>query len=313
MSAEGSKVKKGLGRGLSALLGDDVRVDAQAVAAADGADPASGEGPHFLSIELIVANPDQPRRRFDEDALRELADSIREKGVIQPILVRPLESDPGLYEIVAGERRWRAAQRAQLHKVPVVVRSLNDEDVLEIALIENIQRQDLSPVEEARAYQKLIDERGHSHEALGQIIGKSRSHVANMLRLLGLPERVLGLLDEGRISMGHARALITAADPVKLAQLVAEKGLSVRETEALASQSKTSAPGGAKRAGTHKDPDIRALENDLSQTLGLKVGIAHKGKGGQLLISYGTLDQLDELCQRLCQTPGAKGPAIRGF
>lgn len=302
-------VKKGLGRGLSALLGDDVRVDAQA--GGEGETAAGADGPQFLGIELIVANPGQPRRRFDETALQELADSIREKGLLQPILVRPLPSDPGLYEIVAGERRWRAAQKAQLHRVPVIVRPFSDSEALEIAIIENIQRQDLSPVEEARAYQKLIDERGHSHEALAQILGKSRSHVANMLRLLGLPNAVLNQVDEGALSMGHARALITAADPVALARQVVEKCLSVRETERLTTQARGG--GGKARAGASKDPDIRALENDISQTLGLKVAISHQGKGGQLLIKYGNLDQLDELCQRLCQGPTGKGPAIRGF
>ncbi|MFZ5610441.1 MAG: ParB/RepB/Spo0J family partition protein [Pseudomonadota bacterium] len=288
---------KGLGRGLSALLGEDVRLQPEGGAAA-------GEGLAELAIDLILPNAAQPRQRFEEAGLDELAASIREKGVLQPILVRPLAADPGLYEIVAGERRWRAAQKAQLHKIPVLIQPLDDDEALALALIENIQRADLTPMEEARGYRRLIDDFGQGQEAVAQAVGKSRSHVANMLRLLRLPALVQAMLDDGRLSMGHGRALANAAAPELLARRVVDEGLSVRETEALAQGARAKGARRGGRAKPEKDADTRALEGDMSAALGLKVVIGHKGKaGGQVAIHYKTLDQLDEVCQRLCRDP----------
>jgi ParB family chromosome partitioning protein len=233
--------------------------------------------------------------------LGELAESIRSKGVVQPILVRPAPHDAARYEIVAGERRWRAAQRVPLHDVPVVIQPLSDADVFEIALIENIQRQDLNPIEEAQAYQHLIDSFGHTQEALAGLMGKSRSHIANLLRLLDLPESVRTHVMAGRLSMGHARAIVTAHDPASLAEQVIARGLSVRQTEALATAQRTApAKGGRKPAnGRGKDPDTAALERDLSAALGMPVEIAGAGPRGALTIRYESLDALDELCRRL--------------
>ncbi|SDX11648.1 chromosome segregation DNA-binding protein [Albimonas donghaensis] len=277
---------KGLGRGLSALIGESEPEEGLASPEADA-----------IAIDLIKPNPDQPRRRFSDDEIDELAASIRERGVIQPLVLRPDPSGEG-YQIVAGERRWRAAQRAQLHEVPAVVRDLDDQTVLEVAIIENVQRADLTPVEEARGYSRLMQDFGHTQEKLASIVGKSRPHIANALRLLTLPETVLGYLDEGRISAGHARALVTAENPVALAEQVIARNLSVRETEALARRAKPEGPA-RPSGGAGKDADTKALEMDLSANLGMKVRIDHKSEkdGGELRIRYATLDELDAICQ----------------
>ncbi|MEK7343637.1 MAG: ParB/RepB/Spo0J family partition protein [Pseudomonadota bacterium] len=294
-----AKRPQGLGRGLSALLGDVTREEPAAAAAPQ----ANGKAVQSIEVALIHPHPEQPRRHFDEAALQELADSIAKRGVIQPIIVRP---HGGGFQIIAGERRWRAAQRVQLHRIPAIVRDFNEQETLEIALIENIQREDLNPIEEAEAYRKLIAEFHHSQEALGRIVGKSRSHVANLMRLLELPASVQDQVMQGRISMGHARALIGAPDCERLAGQVEQKKLSVRDTEQLVRRTKTGddAPTGRKSGGggsSGKDPDIAALEQHLSDILGLKVGIAHDGgaAGGMLALRYSNLDQLDMLCQRL--------------
>lgn len=287
--------KKGLGRGLSALLGDA----APRSQATGGGGTTGGTSVRLLPVSALAPHPSQPRRHFDETALDELAQSIAQRGIIQPIVVRPHGKD---YQIVAGERRWRAAQRARLHEVPVIVRDLDDAETLEIALVENIQRQDLNAIEEADTYSKLIQQFGHTQEALGKLVGKSRSHVANLLRLLDLPVTVQKLVIDGALSMGHARAIINAPDPETLAERVAERGLSVRDTEKLA---RGGAPAGQtrERRGTNAvptaDADIAALERQLGDVLGLNVRIAHSEKGGTLTLAYSTLDQLDMVCQRL--------------
>ena len=292
-----AKRPQGLGRGLSALLGDVTREEPVAAAP-----QANGKAVQSIEVALIHPHPEQPRRHFDEAALQELADSIAKRGVIQPIIVRP---HGGGFQIIAGERRWRAAQRAQLHRIPAIVRDFNEQETLEIALIENIQREDLNPIEEAEAYRKLIAEFHHSQEALGRIVGKSRSHVANLMRLLDLPATVQEQVMQGRISMGHARALIGVPDAERLANQVEQKKLSVRDTEKLVRRTKTGADAPAMRSSgggsAGKDPDIAALEQHLSDILGLKVGIAHDGgaAGGMLALRYSSLDQLDMLCQRL--------------
>ncbi len=299
--------RKGLGRGLSALLADvamDEAPTATAPAAAANAHDASAAPARQndrLPIDRIRPNPDQPRRDFDEKELDDLAASIREKGVIQPLIVRPVPS--GGYEIVAGERRWRAAQRAGLHELPAVVRDISDVEMLEIAIIENIQRADLNPLEEAHGYRQLMDRFGHTQERLAEALGKSRSHIANLLRLLTLPEPVLDLLRAGKLTAGHARALVTATNPESLAKQVVERDLSVRQTEQLAraaaSPDRPQAP--AARAAPAKDADTRALEEDLTATLRLKVTIDHRPghQAGELRIRYGTLEELDGLCQLL--------------
>lgn len=295
---------KGLGRGLDALLGD-------APVSRKGADePAAAPGPRReLPIEHLQPNPDQPRRAFAEDAIEELAASIKIRGLLQPILVRP--RGPEAYEIVAGERRWRAAQKARLHKVPVVVRELTDEETAEIALIENVQRVDLSPIEEAEAYHRLAGAYGRTQEDIAKAVGKSRSHVANIMRLANLPEKARIALGAGEISMGHARALLAADDPDRACAQVLKNGWSVRETEAYVRKSaggekKPPAPGAAGRAsspkpsGGAKDADTRAAERELASILGLEVDIDHSRKGaGTVTIKYLTLDQLDDICRRL--------------
>jgi ParB family chromosome partitioning protein len=252
-------------------------------------------------VDRIVPNPDQPRRSFTQDQLDELASSIRAKGVIQPLIVRPRAGSDEEFEIVAGERRWRAAQLAQLHEVPVLVREYSDTEVLEVAIIENIQRADLNPIEEAAGYRQLMFKFGHTQEKLADTLGKSRSHVANLMRLLNLPESVQDMVQTNTISAGHARALVTATDPEAIAKTVASKGLSVRETEKLAKKG----GAGSKRAGKpqsfpeyDKDADTKALEADLSAAMGLKVVIDHKagGDSGRVTITYDTLEQLDALC-----------------
>ena len=282
---------RGLGRGLSALLGE------AAESQAEGPPPSA---PSDTPIELIRRNPDQPRRAFSEAELEALTASIREKGVLQPILIRPLPGGEEAYQIVAGERRWRAAQRAGLTHIPAVIRELDDRQVLEIAIIENVQRADLNPIEEAQGYRALIDRFGRTQEALGEIVGKSRSHVANTLRLLALPEDLREHVAAGRMSAGHARVLLTAEDPYGLADKIIADGLSVRQAEDMARK----APEKSGRASTPRAPadrsaDIVALERDLSDSLGLKVELADKGGKGALTLRYGSLEQLDELFRRL--------------
>lgn len=279
--------KRGLGRGLSALMADVVTE--QQVSRV-------GPGPIVkLPVETLVANPDQPRRYFDETALAELASSIREKGVIQPLVVRPKGE---AYEIVAGERRWRAAQRAQLHEVPVVVREFTDTEVLEIAIIENIQRADLNAVEEAQGYRALIERFGHTQEKLAEVLGKSRSYIANLLRLLNLPEDVQALVRDGKLSAGHARALVTSDNAGALARKVVSEGLSVRQTEALTKR--PAAQSTPKPRDKAKDSDTQALENDLSAALGMKVSVDYDGGGkGRVTVAYKNMDQLDKLCSIL--------------
>jgi len=289
--------RRGLGRGLSALMAD-VNLDA-----AQKEEGRQRRGDQLMPVEKLFPNPDQPRRDFPEAALAELAASIREKGVIQPLIVREKGDSPGLYEIVAGERRWRAAQIAQLHEVPVLVRDLTDTEVLEIAIIENIQRADLNPVEEAMGYRQLMDRFGHTQEKLAEALSKSRSYLANLLRLLQLPEEVLNYLREGKLTAGHARALITTDDPAGLARKVIARSLSVRETEALAKAPGSPAP--RRSAAAEKDTDTRVLEQDLSANLGMKVSIDHRpgAQDGAITIRYATLEGLDDLCRVLTATP----------
>jgi ParB family chromosome partitioning protein len=249
----------------------------------------------MVAVSELEPHPEQPRRHFDDDALDELARSIEARGLIQPIVVRPYA---GGYQIVAGERRWRAAQRARLHQVPVIVREFDEAETLELALIENIQREDLNAIEEAEAYSKLIKRFGHSQEALGRIVHKSRSHIANLLRLLDLPDEVRGMVADGRLSMGHARAIITAPDPAALAAQVVARGLSVRETERLAKAERPK-PANSPRTSKVPDADIAALERQLGDILGLKVKIGYAGGSGSVTLGYSSLDQLDMICQRL--------------
>lgn len=295
--AQAKTERRGLGRGLSALMAD---VDSASQTTKPNSEPRKPET--HIDIALIAPNPDQPRRTFAEDALNELAHSIREKGIIQPLILRKNPKDPSAYEIVAGERRWRAAQRAKLHEVPAIVRELNDTEVLELAIIENIQRADLNAVEEAAGYKQLMERFGHTQEKLAEALGKSRSHIANLLRLLTLPNDVLELVRIGSLSAGHARALVTADTPSELAKEIVKKGLSVRQTEALCkSGSKSNPSGGPSNVTQLKDADTRRLEEDLSAALGAKVRIDHKlGKAsGTLSVKYNSLEQLDEICRKL--------------
>lgn len=295
------KEKRGLGRGLSALMADVAPVEAN--------DAGMPRSEIQVPIEKIAPNPDQPRRRFEDQDLTDLANSIREKGVIQPLIVRKWVDGDAKYQIVAGERRWRAAQMAQLHELPVLVRDFSDTEVLEVAIIENIQRADLNAVEEAAGYRQLMDKFGHTQEKMAEALGKSRSHIANLLRLLNLPGEVQAMVIDGRLSSGHARALITAEDPVALAKIVVEKGLSVRQTEQLVKAASEPKQANPKRGrDDEKDADTRVLEQDLSANLGMKVQILHKPQkeAGSLTISYKNLDQLDELCRILSLTPSGE-------
>lgn len=287
--------RRGLGRGLSALMADvNVEIDPQS--------PDRPRRPDLLvPVEKLVPNPNQPRRDFQPEALQELADSIRLKGVIQPLIVRQMMGDR--YEIVAGERRWRAAQLAQLHELPVILRDFSDSEVIEVAIIENIQRADLNAVEEALAYKQLMERFGHTQEKVAEALSKSRSHIANLLRLLNLPEDVQAYVREGKLSAGHARALITSPRASELARQVIARNLSVRETEALAKRPDQKGAGKASgpRPKVDKDADTRALENDLSANLHMRVVIDHgvAGEGGSLTVHYRTLDDLDLLCSAL--------------
>jgi ParB family chromosome partitioning protein len=290
MAAEESRMAR-LGRGLSALLGEGDP---------DFAPPEGIRGgSKTVPIEFLRPSPFQPRRHFDETELENLADSIREKGILQPIIVRADSTRPNGYEIVAGERRWRAAQRAQLHEVPVLVKELDDGEVLEIALIENIQRADLNVVEEAQGYVQLMERFGHTQDALGRLIGKSRTHVSNTIRLLNLPESVKLMLVDGRLSAGHARTLVATDDPEALADKILALQLSVREAEDL---TRGRGKAGAKKPSEKapKDADTRSLEEGVSESLGMRVSVLDRGaKGGEVRISYMSLEQLDEICRRL--------------
>ena len=305
--------RRNLGRGLSALLGDS-GVAAAAAVLDNGAAPSAGtaaaaaagaRGLRTLAVSQMKPGKFQPRRQFEEEAIADLVESVREKGILQPILVRPID---GGYEIIAGERRWRAAQRAQLHEVPVIIREFTDKEALEVALVENLQRQDLSPLEEAEGYRRLVDEFSHTQEELAKAVGKSRSHVANMMRLLALPDPIKAMVEAKQISAGHARALLTAEDPLALAREVVDKQLNVRQTEKLAAgEAKGKAPGsagGRSGAAQHKDADIAALERDLAEVLGVKVTLTSHGKGGELTIHYGSLEQLDDILSRLSGNAG---------
>jgi len=301
MSEDNSR--KRLGRGLAALMGelDKPTVTARNKSAREEGSLITGE--RDVPIERIRANPRNPRRTFLDAELDELAGSIREHGIVQPILVRPIsDEDPGgaMYEIIAGERRWRAAQKAQLHEVPIVVREVGDRQALELAIIENVQRSDLDSVEEAMGYQQLIDEYEYSQNDLAQVIGKSRSHVANTLRRLKLPKSVQTMIGEGALSAGHARTLVTAQDPEGLAKRIIKEGLSVRQAELLAQNAFDGDPKKSSTSGKAKSSDIRALEQKLEDKLGLKVDLRHNEKGkGELRIKYRSLDQLDNVCRKL--------------
>ena len=295
--ADKNQKQRGLGRGLSALMAD---MDTPTKGAAKVTDKLLGE--QSLPIEKVHPNPDQPRRDFSPEDLDDLAASIAERGIIQPLIVRKDPTTVGGYQIVAGERRWRAAQRAKLHSVPVLIRDFNDQEVLEVAIIENIQRSDLNSVEEALGYRQLMDKFGHTQEKLSDALGKSRSHIANILRLLNLPDAILVYIREGKLSAGHARAMIPSNNPLAIAKHVIQNKLSVRETEALVKASLSVAKP-AKKGSTPKvkDSDTRALETDLSTNLRMKVGIEHKSgtEEGTLKISYKSLDDLDDLCRIL--------------
>jgi len=266
---------------LAALLGESP---------ADDPTAAADAGIKSLPIDQLEAGPFQPRRRMEPDAMRELTDSIRTRGVLQPLLARPHPGSPGRYQIIAGERRWRAAQQAGLHDVPVLVRDMGDSDAMAAALVENLQRQDLNPIEEAEGFKRLIEDFGLTQEQLGEAVGKSRSHVANIMRLLQLPPGVRIEVQNGRLSAGHARALLTHPNPEQAALQVLARGLNVRQTEALAASK--AAPSAA-RGEIARDPETEALEKDLSEKLGLRVQIAFDGRGGSVRITYTSLDQLD--------------------
>jgi ParB family transcriptional regulator, chromosome partitioning protein len=284
-----------LGRGLAALIGDMAPVDAPRQL-------DTGSGLRRLPVEFIIASRANPRKDFDPELLEDLTNSIREKGVMQPLLVRPSSQGPDIYELIAGERRWRAAQAAGLHEVPVIIREVDDKEALELAIIENVQRADLNPLEEALGYGQLIEQFEYTQQDLAQVIGKSRSNVANTLRLLRLPSEVQGMLERGDLTAGHARTLITAEDPLSLAQRIVSAGLSVREAEAMQQKDAEVRKRPALANGTlrpEKDADTLALEKQLSDALGLSVSLDHKDKGGRLEIRYKTLDQLDAVCTRL--------------
>jgi len=284
---------KGLGMGLSALLGE--------ARPAGGNDVAPAGGVREIEIARIRPNPNQPRQHFDEDALKELAESIAEHGVLQPILLRPEGEN---FEIIAGERRWRAAQRAQLHAIPAIVRDQTDEGAAaELALIENIQREDLNAIEEAEGYRQLIQRHGHNQDDVGKLVHKSRSHIANLLRLLDLPQAVRQSLLQGDISMGHARAVAAAPDPEALTKEIIAKGLSVRQAEERAKRAKQGPKELVLTSERKVDADLAALERQLGDMLGVKVQVMHKGQGGTVSLAYSSLEQLDMICQRLSGEP----------
>lgn len=302
MMAKGTD-KRGLGRGLSALMAD-IEPNAQTSGEPVESETAPHRGERLIPIDQISPNPDQPRRQFSQSTLEELAASIREKGIIQPLILRPDPADQNQFQIVAGERRWRAAQIAQLHDLPAIVRDLNDTEVLEVAIIENIQRADLNAVEEAHGYRQLMEKFGHTQDQLATAMGKSRSHLANTMRLLQLPDEIQTMLQEGQLSAGHARALITAPDPIALARRAVKEGMSVREVEKVAKSAGTSQKSQPRRSTPQKDADTRVLESDLSRVLGMGVVIDHDsdGGGGKLSIKYKDLNQLDDLLRLLNTT-----------
>lgn len=304
--------QRGLGKGLSALISENYTNT-----------PAQGEaknkagGSYELPVSKLMPGKFQPRSRFDETGIQELAESIAKNGIMQPIIVRPSAEYPGKYEIVAGERRWRASKLAKLESVPVVVREIPDKQALELAIVENVQRKDLTPLEEAAGYQRLLDEFNYTQEELASTVGKSRSHIANLLRLLSLPDKVKAMLEEGALTMGHARTLLTAPNPLELATQIVKKELNVREAEEVVRTSqgvekkarpRASSPAGGSapaprarhsQAQAAKDPDIIALEETLSENLGLKVSIFDKGQSGEVVLAYDSLTQLDEILRRL--------------
>jgi len=284
--------KRRLGRGLAALIGEmDQPIADMAVRPSISAD-------RKVAIDLVVRNPKNPRKHFAEEDLQDLASSIRQHGIVQPVVVRPVAE--GKFEIIAGERRWRAAQLAGLNEIPVLIREVDDRTALELAIVENVQRADLNPLEEALGYEQLIAEHGYTQNDLGEIIGKSRSHVANSLRLLKLPEMVRDMITSGSLSAGHARALIPTSDPVGLARSIVAKGLSVRDAERIAQNNiRGQSQVAPETKSAPKDPDTLALERSLSDSLGLDVLVNHKGNGGRLTISYKSLEQLEEICRLL--------------
>lgn len=284
--------KKRLGRGLAALIGEMDRVPDEAAA------PVATQD-RQIPIEFIARNPRNPRRLFTESDLEDLTNSIREHGIVQPVVVRLAKDSADRYELIAGERRWRAAQRAGLTTVPVIIREVDDRVALELAIIENVQRADLNPLEEGMGYQQLIDGHDYTQADLAQVIGKSRSHVANTLRLLKLPEPVRDMITNGSLSAGHARTLITADNPAALADKIVRDGLSVRQAEALAQGEGGKQPSPKAKTVDEKDADTQALEKLLSDVMGMRVTVNHLNKGGDVRIHYTTLEQLDEICQRL--------------
>lgn len=313
--------QRGLGRGLSALISENYNQVAQTSSLVEEKEERiisdkskiAVNSINSLLVEQLVAGKYQPRNQFTEQALRELADSIRRNGIMQPIIVRPTENS-SRYEIIAGERRWRAAKLAGLNHVPVIVREINDKQALELALVENVQRQDLLPLEEANGYQRLIEEFDYTQEELANIVGKSRSHITNLLRLLSLPEEIKTMLDNGEITMGHARTLIGLSNSVEIAGQIVARGLSVRQAEEISrmvqgnpKRSNSRSQADKSRAGggvtyqlpINKDPDIIALEETLSENLGLKVAIHDRGQSGEIVLSYSSLSQLDEILRRL--------------
>ena len=299
---------RGLGRGLNALFEDEEGVYPQV----EMEGQVQGRKREMIGVDQLEPGVGQPRNIFHDGALKELADSIKQHGVLQPLLVRENADNSGKYEIIAGERRWRAAQKAQLHEVPVIVLSITDAEAFEIALIENLQREDLDPVDEAAGYQKLIEHYDYTQEKLADSLGKSRSHIANMMRLLQLPEGVQKLLSEGKLSIGHARALITAKDAEAMAKIVIARDLSVRDTEKLVAEAegRPAKKGKSAKASAEpkKDIDTLALEDDLSSKIGMRVSIdSRDGKSGKVSISFKSLDQLDELLQRLTSGDRPKG------
>ena len=284
--------RKGLGRGLSALLAEDPDDQPALDRLRVG---------RTVPIENLVANRFQPRSYFDPEELQALTQSIQENGILMPILVRRMADDSGNFEIVAGDRRWRAAQAAQLYEVPVIVKELDDGQALEMALIENVQRQDLTALEEAEGYRRLMDEFANTQDDLARAVGKSRSHVANIMRLLALPDGVKALLQDGSLSAGHGRALLGAEDPEAMAQIVVRRGLNVRQTENLAKKPQKTAAEAASSQAAGKDENTRAMEKQLSEKLGLTVKINHQGERGEVRIAFTSLDQFDEILKRLSQ------------
>ncbi len=289
----GDRPGKGLGMGLQALLGESSARSKEPV-------DLAADGIREIEVARIRPNPNQPRSQFGEEGIAELAASIAERGVLQPILVRP---DGDGFMIVAGERRWRAAQKAQIHTITAIIRDIGDAELAQVALIENIQREDLNAIEEAEAYRQLVARHGHTQEGLARIVHKSRSHVTNLLRLLDLPDFVRHSLLRGDISMGHARAVATAPDPETLVRTIVAKGWSVRQAEQAARSAKAPRASSQKTPALPSDPDLAALERQLSDILGLKVDVSHKGEGGTVRLAYSTLDQLDMICQRLSGEP----------